>query len=162
MSRELTSISLLGSLPFSHAGGVQIDMVAKLPNLCYISVNAFRAKGKVKPFKLLLSEGSFSPELDRLGEAWEIADDVLAGLKRFVCHLYGGKTETSVNEVRVLLMRKKARTESGELNGRCNIDLFGSVATLSICTPPACEKGNLPSKDMEVSTRDIPSCTRSL
>ena len=76
--------------------------------------------------------------LHRLGEAWEIADDVLAGLKSFVCHLYGGKTETSVNEVKVLLIREKVRTESGELNGRCNIDLFGSVATLSICTPPAC------------------------
>ena len=73
MSRVLTSISLLGSLPFSHAGGVQIEMVTKLPNLCYISVSAFRAKGKVKPLKLLLSDGSFFPELARLGEAWKIA-----------------------------------------------------------------------------------------
>ena len=49
---------------------------------------------------------------------------VLIGLEHFVWHLYGVKTETRVDEARVLLARKKAGTESGELDGRCNIGVL--------------------------------------
>ena len=65
------------------------------------STSAFKGIGKVKPIKLLQKHPRFQNVLAKLGEEWDVSDDVIAGLEAFTCVIYGRSRVTSVDELQV-------------------------------------------------------------
>ena len=64
------------------------------------STSAFKGKGKVKAIKLLQKKENYQMVFARLGEEWDINEDLLSALSEFTCALYGKPRLASVKEVR--------------------------------------------------------------
>ena len=88
------------------------------------TVSAFKGKGKIKPMKLLLKSPSFCQVLAQLGEQWDVTDELISGMKKCVCAVYGGKKNkiTKVGELRHFLIKSKCE-ESISASTIKNIDL---------------------------------------
>ena len=87
------------------------------------STSAFKGKGKVRPMKLVLKSPSFCSTFSKLGESWEVSDDLVTEIERFVCVLYGGvKTKlSSVDELRAFMLKAKC-DENYSLSVIKNVD----------------------------------------
>ena len=59
--------------------------------------------------KLALKSPLFCSTFAKLGESWDITDELISGLEKFVCILYGGvKTKfVSVDELRAFMLKNK-------------------------------------------------------
>jgi hypothetical protein len=101
---EKVNISLLGLHAFTHCD----------------TTSAFRGKGKIKPFKVMNKEPVFIECLSRLGESWDLSDELLHGLEHFTCSLYGRKSIKSVNELRYILLTE--RLNSSKLSPDMNFN----------------------------------------
>ena len=88
------------------------------------TVSAFKGKGKVKPMKLVLKNPEYSQILSQLGEQWDVSEELLTGLQKFVCAIYGGKKSkiTNVDELQHFLIKSKCDESVTGTNIR-NIDL---------------------------------------
>ena len=88
------------------------------------TVSAFKGKGKIKPMKLLLKSSSFCQVLAQLGEQWDVTDELISGMEKCVCAVYGGKKNkvTKVDELRHFLIKSKCE-ESISGSTIKNIDL---------------------------------------
>ena len=53
--------------------------------------NAFKGKGKVKGLKVVETDESLQEAFSKLGESWEVSEDVMNELERFSCVLYGNR-----------------------------------------------------------------------
>ena len=62
---------------------------------------AFFGKGKKKPLCLLLSDSDVQLVLSEAGESEYITDELMSGLEKFTCMIYGKKKCTSVDEALV-------------------------------------------------------------
>ena len=63
------------------------------------TVSAFCGKGKIKPLHIMRNNLEYIMLFRSLGQSWDISQDVLKGLEKFVCNLYGSKIG-DVNEMR--------------------------------------------------------------
>ena len=64
------------------------------------STSAFKRKGKVKAIRLLQKKENYKRVFSRLGDEWDISNDLLSALSEFTCALYGKPRMANVNEVR--------------------------------------------------------------
>jgi len=71
-------------------------------------VSAFKGKDKIKALQLLLENSEFVDAFKALGsKCFDLTDDTFEGLEKFVCHLYGQKSVTTVNDARYNMFRVK-------------------------------------------------------
>ncbi len=85
------------------------------------STSAFKGIGKMKPIKTLQKRPKFVPVFAKLGDKWDVDDDVYAGLEEFTCALYGCPRLKCVNEVRYCKI--KAKCDDDNLRKLHNVDL---------------------------------------
>ena len=64
------------------------------------TVSAFAGRRKIKPLKLMIKTREYIEIFASLGKGTDFDDELLNGLNRFVCHMYGWKGNDSVNEIR--------------------------------------------------------------
>ena len=64
------------------------------------TVSAFASKGKVKPLNLMKTNSDYVSLFCSLGEDEHVNDDLYKDIEKFVCHLYGKKNESSINNLR--------------------------------------------------------------
>ena len=64
------------------------------------STSASEGKGKVKGIRLLQKKENYQRVFSRLGDEWDISNDLLSVLSEFTCALYGKLGMANVNEVR--------------------------------------------------------------
>ena len=50
------------------------------------STSAFVGKEKVAPFKLLQADEGFMKTMQKVGQEFEVGEELLAGCEKFVCH----------------------------------------------------------------------------
>ena len=74
------------------------------------SVSSFRNKGKKTALQVLSKNPVFFRSFAELGESWDPSDGLCQELESYVCRLYGG-TETSVDQARLNLFKKKKANE---------------------------------------------------
>lgn len=81
------------------------------------TVSAFSGRGKLAALKLLLTHDHFKDAFAKLGEEWQLTDEVLKVLEEFTCRLYVVHSEIChVNEMRYELFRvKDGQVESEQL-----------------------------------------------
>ena len=63
------------------------------------TVSALCGKGKIKPLHIMRNNLEYIMLFRSLGQSWDISQDVLKGLEKFVCNLIGSKIG-DVNEMR--------------------------------------------------------------
>lgn len=70
--------------------------------------SVFHVIGKVKPIKLLQEKPRFQEIFNKLGEKWEVSDELFAGLEECTCTLYK-KTDriSDVDELRYVMLLSK-------------------------------------------------------
>ena len=71
-------------------------------------VSAFFRKGKAMCWKAMIKEDRFVEAFTRLGEDWELSDEIVTILEMYVCRLYGSKKNT-VNAVRFHIFECKQK-----------------------------------------------------
>ena len=76
------------------------------------SIIAFKGKGKTKRFGLMLESEDFCSPFKALGCGWEVPDDIIPDVEKFVCTLYGKKDSTGVNAAMYNLFRLTCRSEA--------------------------------------------------
>ena len=79
------------------------------------TVSAFSGKGKLIPFKLMKAREDVREAYIKLGEAWNLSDELLEALDKVTCSLYTPSTATAsnINDVRYnLFCAKNGEIES--------------------------------------------------
>ncbi|XP_070559991.1 uncharacterized protein [Ptychodera flava] len=69
------------------------------------TVSAFRGKSKKKLVKIMLSEESHIATFHQLGMEWEITDQLLQRIERFVCQVYDQNQGNNINDARYSCFR---------------------------------------------------------
>ena len=64
------------------------------------TVSALWGKGKVRPLKLLLTNGQYIFPCALLGNEWTVSENLMKVLEKFVCAVYGSPTSKGVNTLR--------------------------------------------------------------
>ncbi|MCH2406132.1 MAG: hypothetical protein MK200_08070 [Nitrosopumilus sp.] len=82
------------------------------------TVSAFSGKGKAKPLNLMKNHLEYILLFQALGQSWTISEDLVKGLEKFVCHLYGSKTN-DVNKLRYKMYCSRKAELSCELLPPC-------------------------------------------
>ena len=95
------------------------------------STSAFKGLGKVKPLKTLSRLPKFVPVLARLGDTWEVPDDLMDDLDEFTCALYGRPRTRSVDELRFMKMNELYAKDD---------DRLSRSSTVYMGTLPPCKK----------------------
>ena len=57
------------------------------------STSAFKGKGKIRPMKLILKSPSFCSAFSKLGDSWQISDELVTEIEKFVCSVRGCQDE---------------------------------------------------------------------
>ena len=86
------------------------------------TTSSFKGLGKVKPLKVLLKLAKFEPVLARLGDVWDVPDDLMNELDAFTCALYGRPRIRTVDELRYIKMNEVCVTDI-QLSSSKNIDM---------------------------------------
>ena len=92
------------------------------------TTSAFKGIGKVKPVKILQKMLKFEICLDKLGESWELDENAITALEHFTCCIYGYPRFTSLNALRLHLLKKKC-VEDDKIDPKRTVD----VAALPPC-----------------------------
>ena len=87
------------------------------------TTSAFKGIGKVKPIKIVEKNSKFEDVFCKLGQRWNVTDDVFKGLEEFTCSMYGSKRMKDVDEVRAKLIKRRCGQNSDKLDVKKNIDL---------------------------------------
>ena len=66
------------------------------------STSAFKGKGKVRAIKWMLKDEKILKAAAALGNDWTLSDDIISGLQRLTCRLYGMPRVNDVNECRYI------------------------------------------------------------
>ena len=117
--------------------------------------SAFKGIGKVKPIKVLQKNAKFNAMLARLGDNWEILDDMLWDAEELTCVLFGKPRFKSVNELRFHLLKAKRHSE-GKITNNTNIE----ITNMPPCSDSLREHvwSQLPSCDLETGTCNKTRC----
>ena len=83
------------------------------------SISAFKGKGKTNPLGLMVESEAFCSVYIALSCGWEVPDDILPDVEKFVCTLYCQKYSAGVNAVRYNLFRLTCRSEALPPNQDC-------------------------------------------
>ena len=75
------------------------------------TTSAFKGIGKIKPLKTLQKTPKFAAVLCRLGETWDITEDLLDELEEFTCAIYGRARVHKVNELRYIRIQELCAKE---------------------------------------------------
>jgi hypothetical protein len=78
------------------------------------TVSAFSGKGKIKPVKVMLSDDSFVDWLYSFGNEWELEENMLEEMERFVCAIYIKGVCKDVNKLRYQIFQARA----GKIDGK--------------------------------------------
>jgi hypothetical protein len=122
--KRLISISKLAD----HYGSPQCSALLGLHSFTGCdSVSAFKGKGKVSAAKLLGKSPSFSKTFQQLGSSWVIGEELVHGLEKFVCALYGKPKFQNIDALRHFLLKSKCHSDGDDLTVKVNtnIDLSG-------------------------------------
>ena len=84
--------------------------------------NAFKGIGKVKPMKIIEKKTELANSLSKLGDSWEIDNDLLKALETLTCSFYGSFRTTTLSSLRLLLLSKRCDSES-KLDPKRSVDL---------------------------------------
>ena len=84
--------------------------------------SAFKGTGKIKPIKVLQKNAKFNDMLARLGDNWEVSDDMFSDAEELTCALYGKLRFKSVNELRFHLLKAKCGSED-KITNNANVDI---------------------------------------
>ena len=84
---------------------------------------AFKGKGKVFPLKKLQQYPRFQKVFKDLGSAWDVQEELYSTLEEFTCVMYGNTHNKSINELRVLMLRKMVG-EGDMLSSKSKVDFF--------------------------------------
>ena len=91
------------------------------------STSCIRGMGKIKPITVLQKNQKHKATFVRLGNNWEVPNDLINELEDFTCKLFGKTHITKIDDLRLYMMKEKCGTE--ETISPHNID----VATLPPC-----------------------------
>ena len=96
------------------------DVCSALPGMHALTgcdtVSAFAGKGKVAALKLVQTNPDISTTLAKLSHSFGVPNEKMVSVERFVCHLYGSKKVTSIDELRyATFCAKKGNIESQNL-----------------------------------------------
>lgn len=88
------------------------------------STSAFIRQGKIKPLKVLEKSLEFQEMFGLLGDQSEVSGQLISGLERFVCAMYGKSTTSEINKVRYELFKQKFNPKSSsKLSSGDGVDL---------------------------------------
>lgn len=81
------------------------------------SVSAFSGQGKIKAVNLMRSNDTFREAFTRLGEEWNVTDELFSILERFACSMYSRSAKsTTVNDLRYeIFQSRNGDVSSGQL-----------------------------------------------
>ena len=83
-------------------------------------MSAFTGKGKIKPFNLMKTNADYVDIFASLGNDDFVDDLLYERIENFVCHLYGKKNASSINELRYQLYCQGGGKLSCELLPPCS------------------------------------------
>ena len=86
------------------------------------TTSAFKRIGKIKPLKILQKTPRFAAVLSKLGEEWDITEDLIDDLKEFTCAIYGRARVHKVDELRHVRIKELCAKED-QLYPSKNVDL---------------------------------------
>lgn len=84
--------------------------------------SAFKGKGKVGPLKKLEKNPRLQKAFSELGDDWNVTPGILRELEKFTCIMYGQCRESSVDIVRVKMLKEMVGTDK-TLTSKSKIDL---------------------------------------
>ena len=88
------------------------------------TVSASKGKGKVRPMKLLLKSPHFCDVLSKLGEQWEVTEELVENIEKFVCAIYGNR-------------KKRAKVDEMKSHIKCDDDFNAkTVKNIDFATLP--------------------------
>ena len=96
------------------------------------STSAFKGRGKRKAFKLLEKKFEYHDIFATIGNDWVVSNDVIDGLEKFTCELYGKSNFNSMNAARYYILKSKCGDGDGTVNLRKSIDIFISHLVRSL------------------------------
>lgn len=92
--------------------------------------SAFKGIGKVKPVKLIQKKPRFERGFSRLGDDWDVNEELFGQLEEFTYAMYGKPRLGSVREMRHCPMKEKCGLDGGNtLNPSKNL----YISTLPTC-----------------------------
>ena len=86
------------------------------------TTSAFKEVGKQKPVKLLQRKPRFEATLCKLGDEWELPQEVYDELEHVICSLYGKDRFQKIDSFRLHLLKQKCETD-GKLDPSRNVDM---------------------------------------
>ena len=86
------------------------------------TTSAFKGIGKIKPLKILQKTPRFAAVLSKLGEEWDITEDLIDDLEEFTCAIYGRARVHKVDELRHVRIKELCAKED-QLYPSKNVDL---------------------------------------
>lgn len=86
------------------------------------STSAFRGIGKIKPVKTLLRLPQYIPILNKLGDTWDLPEELNNQLDSFTCAMYGRGKVSRVDDLRLLRINELCAKENRHLPS-CNVDM---------------------------------------
>ena len=102
------------------------------------NISAFKGKGKTNPFGLMLESEAFCSAFKALRCGWEVPDDILPDVEKFVCTPYGQKVSAGVNAESYNLFRLTCRSESLPPNQDClKHQIAGQITRLQFIVAPS-------------------------
>ena len=66
---------------------------------------------------------AFQNTLSKLGDSWEVPEDLFADLEAFTCAIYGKDRHKSVDEVRNINIRAKCMSSTNTFDPKRNVDI---------------------------------------
>ena len=93
------------------------------------STRAFNGKGKVKLLKVMHQKPKFVTTFTKLGENWNVTEELLNELEMFTCFMYGRQQFQYVNNLRYHMLKEK-----------CDADGISASVNIDLSTLPPCRK----------------------
>ena len=86
------------------------------------STSAFKGVGKIKPIKTMQKMPKYQPLLAKLGDSWEVSEELVKGLEEFTCAMYGKPRFKDIDDLRYTILKGKCDVE-GKLDPSNNVDM---------------------------------------
>jgi len=87
------------------------------------TTSVFRGTGKLKPVKALLQRPKYIPTLQKLGDDWDISEELMDDLDSFTCSMYRQTAKVSeVNDLRLIRINELC-TKQNRLVPSGNVDI---------------------------------------
>nr|XP_033967869.1 uncharacterized protein LOC117468025 [Pseudochaenichthys georgianus] len=102
--------------------------------------SAFKGKGKVNPLKKLEKTPKLHKAFRQLGADWMVTDELQEEMESFTCIMYGQARMTSVDTVRVKMMRKMVGADK-VLDSKSQVDLE-RLPPPKVCLIPHVQRAN--------------------